>query len=299
MFEVLVALAVAKTASHEGQLSGIMLDVVTRVESLIEDIADDVIGLLEKFEGFKSPRCQLLAVSWFIVGEASLTLRDEKAEIVKELLGNKRWEKLDFPESVINSMASAAFKLTVRYIDEGKETEVEELTAYLRHQRTSSKHIEVQERTTIYCNLLDAKPSASNLKDFQTPLQPVHPEAQALLAVPDLLMTPININETELLTRKDDGSIEYHYFRDDEMASHEDLSREAKARLKQKSMDPFYLKNSKPRKKKRKSDEATSDELRSESSPVEEQKSGDRVQQLPVANPTRTYRVNRGSALPT
>mmetsp|Transcript_24027 Transcript_24027/g.42681 ORF Transcript_24027/g.42681 Transcript_24027/m.42681 type:complete len:692 (+) Transcript_24027:1763-3838(+) len=293
MFQVLCALAEAKTVTYESQLSGIMLDVITRVDELIDDIAEDALQLLEKFESLKSERCELLAVLWFIIGEASLSLSDDKAELAHCLLNNDRWEKLDFPESVPSAMVSAAFKLLIRFKDTGKDLEAGELKAYIDKMQTSSKYIEVQERTTLYSKLLDSGPEISNLKSaISVKLQPVHPGAQGLIALPELLQTPIEVKESELMTRKEDGTIEYHYFRDDDMASHEDLAREAKARLKQKSKDPFYLKETKPKKKKKKAaEEAKTEEAEPQGSVVEPR--------LPEASPTRTYKVNRGAALPS
>lgn len=293
MFEVLCALGEAKTLVYEGQLSGIMLDVITRVEQLLEDVADAAVDLLEKFEGLKSERCELLAVLWFIVGEASPTLREEKADIVLCLLLNDRWNKLDFPEVVANSMISAAFKLLIRYMDQGLESEAEDLRAYIKRMQSDGKYIEMQERSTLYSKLLESKPDTSNLKASLAPLQPVHPGAQALVTLPGLLTTPIEVKEAEMMTRKEDGSIEYHYFREDDIATHEDLAREAKARLKQKSKDPSYLQGAKPRKIKRKGVEENKTEE------VKEQVELPAVEiSLPKASTARTYKVNRGAVLP-
>lgn len=292
MFEVLCALAEAKTVTYEGLLSGIMLDVLMRVEQLTEDVADTVIALLEKFEGLKSERCELLSVLWYIAGEAAETLREDKAATVVEILVNDRWAKLDFPESVGNAMVTASFKLLVRYIGQGNESEIGQLKAYLQKMQITGKYIEAQERSTLYYKLLESGPDITHLRSSLVSVQPVHPGAQALIVLPDLFTVPIEVKETELMTRKEDGSIEYHYFRDDDIATHDDLAREAKARLHKKSKEPFYLKGAKPRKKKRKAvEEQKSQELEAEE-PVAETR-------LPEANLNRTYKVNRGAASPS
>jgi hypothetical protein len=293
MFEVLCLLAEAKTVAHEARLSGIMLDVITRVEELAEDVADIVLAVLEKFESLKSERCELLAVLWFIAGEAASKLHDDKAALAVKLLTNERWGKLDFPEAVLNAMASAAFKLTVRYLDQDKQSEVEELLGCMKLMQTSSKYIEVQERCTLYTQLLKSNPQVAHLKSCLVPLQPVHPGAQGLISLPEGLSAPIEVKESELLTRKEDGSVEYHYFREDDVASHEDLMKEAKARLKQKSKDPFYLKETKPRRRRRKAEETKTEETKEEEVPVVVEV------RVPEVSQSRTYKVNRGAALPS
>eukprot|EP00358_Blepharisma_japonicum_P006377 CAMPEP_0202944684 /NCGR_PEP_ID=MMETSP1395-20130829/5556_1 /ASSEMBLY_ACC=CAM_ASM_000871 /TAXON_ID=5961 /ORGANISM="Blepharisma japonicum, Strain Stock R1072" /LENGTH=107 /DNA_ID=CAMNT_0049643811 /DNA_START=1671 /DNA_END=1991 /DNA_ORIENTATION=+ len=79
-----------------------------------------------------------------------------------------------------------------------------------------------------------------------------------MVFAPESLLVPIEIDENEIQTRNEDGSVTYHYFRDEDFNPPDILSEEERKKrrneLKLKQKDhPYYLqsdKNSEPAKKK-------------------------------------------------
>lgn len=248
MFEVLLKLVLIKTQNHEAQLSSIILDVVLRVEELREEACEMSLDVLEKFDSLKSEKCESLTGLLFIIGEfCSLLSQDNLVKVVNLLL-RPRWESVNFHENVYNAVSSCMFKLTWKVQGSVRTQCVE----WIRNNCSVSDHMEAQERCLVYLNLLN-KCEPGRFEVFK-PFLPIHPSAQFLIAPPDELLQEFKVDQNELMTVKEDGSVEYHYYRDEDFKDPEmtDIERKmAKLRIKEKQMqDPFYIKPKKGKKKK-------------------------------------------------
>lgn len=265
MFEVLVKVVTLKTVFHEAQLSSVMLDVVLRVEELRAEACEISLDTLEKFDTLKSDKCEALTALLFILGEFCNYMRPELQEKALNLLAKPRWNLISFHESVYNALSSSIFKVALRLNEHSLfETCVQKL------KETSSQidHMEAQERSLMYINII-VNTKKDNINIILNPFLPIHPSAQSLISLPEELTKPFTVNNEELVTTKSDGSLEYHYFRDEDFGEvvSEEQKANAKQKIKEKQMlDPFYI-NSKKKGKKKKGKKPKTTE---ETVPIEE-----------------------------
>ena len=253
MFEVLVKLVTFKTLVHEAHLSSIMLDVVLRVEELRAEACEISLNVLEKFDVLKSEKCEALTALLFILGEFAGYLSADLQEKALVLLTKPRWDMIGFSESVYNALSSTLFKLGLLLDNDLCLKKIKETSLQI-------DHMEAQERSLMYINILGNSKKEDILTVLQ-PFLPIHPSAQSFINPPEDLLTPFLINNEELVSTKPDGTLEYHYFRDEDfgdigMTDEEKLL--AKAKIKEKhSQDPYYIKPKKGKKKKGKKPKKT------------------------------------------
>jgi hypothetical protein len=250
MFEVLMTLVELKTATHEAQLSSIIIDVVLRVEELRAEACDIALSVLERFDSLKSDRCEALNALIFIIGEFCSCMSPESIAKAVTLLTLPRWGTLSLHESVHNALSSAIFKLSLR--TQAQESQ-EKCMKKLIDCSAQIEHMEAQERSLLFINITK-KGNLSDLANALTPFLPIHPSAQSLIFPPDCLLTPFEVNNEELCTVKEDGTTEFFYYREEDFGEKlmtEQEKMEAKRKLREKQMqDPFYLKPKKGKKKK-------------------------------------------------
>ena len=273
MFEVLLRLVALKTSSHEAQLSSIMLDVVLRVEEMREEACEVLMGVLEQFDSLRTERCEALTALIFIIGEFCGCIRHELLVKALQLLTRERWDVIAFHESVYNALSSAVFKISLRL----KQSELDEACVRkIRETSTQIEHMEAQERALMYLNILNSCEKES-ISAVLLPFLPIHPSAQSLLSPPQEILVAFEVDNGELVTVNENGSMEYHYFRDEdfgEIQSTEEEKKIAKMRIKEKQMqDPFYIKPKKGKKKKgkrsKKTEEAAGEQVSVKEEPVE------------------------------
>lgn len=250
MFEILLKLVMLKTTSHEAQLSSIMLDVVLRVEEMRAEACEGLISVLEKFDSLKTEKCEALTALVFILGEFCGYLPQETLEKALNLLMKERWELVRFHESVYNALSSAVFKISLKVT--GNELE-NECIQKIKQNSTQIDHMEAQERSLMYLNILSQCEKAK-VAQVLLPFLPIHPSAQSLLSPPDEILTAFEVNTEELMSVNADGTKEYHYFREEdfgEVGISDDKRKLAKEKLREKQLqDPFYIVGKKGKKKK-------------------------------------------------
>jgi hypothetical protein len=120
--------------------------------------------------------------------------------------------------------------------------------------------------------------------------------AQSLLQPPAELTVSITIQESELMSRKEEGKVEYFYFRDEDLSS-DSFKSENKLTLKKSptdSSDPFIIKSTKPKKKKGKKKKGKSavEEVKETTESSTEVKN-----EVPQPRQNAKYKVNRDPAL--
>lgn len=289
MFEVLLKMILIKTQSHEAQLSSIMLDVVLRVEELREEAMELALDLLEKFDSLRTDRCEALTALLFLLGEFCGHLKPQSLSQAVNLVLKPRWHSVNFHENVYNALSSCLFKLSLKAQDDVVGSCIEKI----KENCANGEHMEAQERSVIYFNVLKNCQQVKELK-FMSFL-PIHPSAQGFISPPDELLKEFEVDENEIRTVKEDGSVEFHYFRDEDFKEPEmtDVDRKlAKLKIKEKQMnDPFYIKTKKGKKKGKKSKAPVQDVRKPEvKESVEEV-----VEDKPVA--VKKYTVNRTDPL--
>jgi hypothetical protein len=289
MFEVLLKLVQQKTSNHEAQLSSIVLDVVLRVPELREEAVELSLQLLEKFDSLRSERCEALTGLLFILGEFCSLLTQENFRLAVSLLLKPRWDSVGFHENVYNALSSCLFKLALR----ADPAEAEKCFAKVKANCLASEHMEAQERSWFFFNVLE-KCEKDQVSKVLMPFLPIHPAAQALIFPPDELLMPFEVDEKEIMTVRDDGSVEFHYFREEDFKDDQmtDVDRKlAKLKMKEKQMnDPFYIKPKKGKKKKGKKSKAKEEQIIEKEEKVESS-----VEVKPKA--VKKYTVNRADPL--
>lgn len=296
MFEMLGAIAKVKTVEFEGQLSGIMLDVLLRVEELRPEACEICLHLIQNFEALKTEKCEMLASILCILGEYGHLLNLKTHHQIIEALLDEKWFKLGFNDTIYNALTSACFKLMIR-LDPSSDL-FSQCYQFINEKSAKIGHMEAQERCKLYNNILKIgdKSLISNLGSCLPDLQPVQMLAQALLQPPEDLTMPITIDESELMNRKEDGKVEYYYFRDEELCS-DSFKSDSKLPLKKNqtdSKDPFIIKSTKPKKKKgkKKKGKTTVEEVKETHESPTELKS-----EIPQPRQNAKYKVNRDPAL--
>jgi len=297
MFEILLKIVLIKTQTHEAQLSSIILDVVLRVEDLREEACEMSLELLEKFDGLKSERCESLTALLFIIGEFCALLSQENLVKGVNLLLKPRWDSVNFHENVYNAISSCLFKIGWKVEGSVKD----QVIARIKSNCAVNDHMEAQERSLLYLNLLKTCEPAK-IEFIFKPFLPIHPLAQSLLAPPEDLLKEFEVDQNELMTVKEDGTVEYHYYRDEDFKDPQmsDIERKlAKMRIKEKQMqDPFYIKSKKGKKKKGKKGKGKMGGLGEEKKEEEgEKKEEVEVKEQAIARPTKKYSVNRTDPL--
>lgn len=245
-----------KTNKYEAQLSSIMLDVVVRVEQLRPEAAELALGQLEQFELLKSDKCEALNALLFIIGEFGGTLSPENQAKSLELVLKDRWKLLNFPESVQNALTSATFKLSLKIRSLNKEL-FDIANEKLEERSKQVDYMESQERSLLYINVVKNLNDAeiADLGNLIEYLTPVPSYTQSMVFAPESMLVPIDIDENEIQTRNEDGSVVYHYFRDEDFVPNDGLTDEQRRIIRKQIRDkqqddPFYIKTKKKGKKK-------------------------------------------------
>jgi hypothetical protein len=296
MFEMLGAIAKVKTLEFESQLSGIMLDVLLRVEELRPEACEVCLNLIENFEAFKTDKCETLASILCILGEYGHLLEPETHHKIIRALLDEKWFRLGFSDTIYNALTSAVFKLMIK-LDPNSEL-FSSCFSFINEKSAKIGYMEAQERCKLYNNILQVsdKSLISKLSSSLPELQPVQMLAQSLLQPPAELTISITIQESELMSRKEEGKVEYFYFRDEDLSS-DSFKSENKLTLKKSptdSSDPFIIKSTKPKKKKGKKKKGKSavEEVKETTESSTEVKN-----EVPQPRQNAKYKVNRDPAL--
>lgn len=293
MFEVLLQIVNFKTETHEAQLSSIMLDVVLRVEELREEACELSLNTLEIFDMLKSEKCEALTALLFIIGEFSSYFSESNLSKALSLVTKPRWGLLNFHESVYNALSSCVFKIFIRANEDGI---FEACVKKLQENSVQIEHMESQERSLLYLNILTTA-DKEKLNFVLKPFLPIHPSAQSLIFPPDALLHNFIVNDEELFTTKSDGTLEYHYYREEDFGDIPMTDQEKKAakqKIKDKQMqDPYYIKPKKGKKKKGKKSKKTEQKVKEITESVDVVKEDEaRKPEAP-----KKYSVNRSEPL--
>jgi len=294
MFEVLCLLIRSKTDQHEGDIAGIMLDVVVRVEGLGEEAVGLAVDMIRGLEEWKSEKGSALASLIFIIGEHGIACQTELRLEALTLLTSLRIKELRLPESIYSAIVCAAFKLYLSVIDLTSEALTGQVTT-LFTTIPSVDSVEPRDRSQLYLTVINGldKDALVEAAKRLTPLLPINPLSQSLVKCPEDLQTPVEVDPAELRREREDGSVEYYYFREEDFAgARETNAKESRKKTKEDlaqkaATDPFYVKTGK--KKKRKAKKAGGEEGKEEAK--EEEKREEKG--LPVPDVSKKYRVNR------
>ena len=293
MFEVLCLLVREKTEMHEGDIAGMMLDVVVRVEGLGEEAVGLGVDMIRALEEWKTEKGNALAALIFIIGEHGITCATELRLEALTLLTSLRIPELRLPEYIHSAIVCAAFKLYLSVIDLTSDALTSQVTT-LFTTIPAVGSIEPRDRSQLYLKVINGVPKEALVEAAKrlTPLLPINPLSQSMLKCPEDLLTPFEVDLNEIRKEREDGSIEYFYYREEDFVGQKDIqTKEIKKKLKEElaiknSGDPFYVKTGKKKKgkkgKKAKSEVEVKEEVKEEKGEV-----------LPVPDVSKKYRVNR------